>query len=199
MNICVYGASSSMLDDIFVDQGVALGKAMAERGHNLIFGAGGSGLMGAVARGVYAGGGESVGIVPSFFNVDGMLFEHCTEVIRTETMRQRKQTMEDRADGFIMTPGGMGTFEEFFEILTLKQLGRHVKPIAVLNTKGYYDTLLKMMDEAIDLQFMKPACKALYGVFENVGEVLDYMENYVPNVANIGSFKNVYDEDLVEA
>lgn len=193
MKICVYGASSHKLDDSFILAGEQLGKAMADRGHSLVFGAGGNGLMGAVARGVHAGGGESIGVVPTFFNVDGMLFDHCTQLIRTETMRERKQIMEDNGDAFIMTPGGIGTFEEFFEVLTLKQLGRHGKPIAILNTNGYYNTMLKMMEESMALHFMKDTCKALYGVFETVDEVLTYIEEYVPNSGNIGTFKNVYD------
>ena len=90
---------------------------MADRGHNLVYGAGGQGLMGAVARGVHEKNGNIVGVVPSFFNVDGVLFGDCNELIFTETMRERKQIMEDRSDAFIMTPGGIGTFEEFFEIL----------------------------------------------------------------------------------
>lgn len=193
MKICVYGASSHKLDSSFILAGEQLGKAMADHGHSLVFGAGGNGLMGAVARGVHAGGGESIGVVPTFFNVDGMLFDHCTQLIRTETMRERKQIMEDNADGFIMTPGGIGTFEEFFEVLTLKQLGRHAKPIAILNTNGYYDTLLKMMEESTDLHFMKPASKTLYGVFTDIDEMLTYFETYVPNEGDIGTFKNVYD------
>ncbi|MFI3312712.1 MAG: TIGR00730 family Rossman fold protein [Eubacteriales bacterium] len=195
MKICVYGASSHKLDAHFIEEGEKLGRAMVARGHSLVFGAGGNGLMGAVARGVHAGGGESIGVVPTFFNVDGMLFEHCTQLIRTETMRERKQIMEDNGDAFVMSPGGIGTFEEFFEVLTLKQLGRHAKPIAILNTGRYYNTLLAMMDEAMEQQFMKTSCKSLYGVFEDVDEMLTYIEEYVPNVGNIGTFKNVYDAE----
>ena len=114
MNICVYGASSNVIDKKYIEVTEELGRKMAERGHNLVFGGGANGLMGAAARGVYEKGGYIVGVVPTFFNVDGILFENCNEMIRTETMRQRKQIMEDRADSFIMTPGGMGTFEEFF-------------------------------------------------------------------------------------
>ncbi len=91
-----------------------LGKKLAERGHTLVlFGAGARGLMGAAARGASAGNGEIVGVAPTFFNVDGIIYGKCTELIRTETMRERKQIMEDRSDAFIMVPGGIGTFEEF--------------------------------------------------------------------------------------
>lgn len=176
MNICVYGASSNEIDRSYIEAGELLGKRMAKRGCGLVFGGGANGMMGAVARGVFSEGGTILGVAPSFFNVDGILFEHCTEMIYTETMRERKQTMEDNADAFIMTPGGVGTFEEFFEILTLRQLGRHEKPIGVLNTNGYYNDLLAMMQTAIDRGFLHEACKQIYGVYTNVDELLDYLE-----------------------
>ncbi len=180
MKICVYGASSQEIDRSFLEAGRALGAAMARRGHSLVFGAGDNGMMGAVARGVTEGGGTSVGVVPSFFNVDGVIYPHCTELIRTETMRERKQIMEDRADAFIMTAGGIGTFEEFFEILTLKQLGRHQKPIVVLNTNGYYDCMLGMMEEAVKANFVIPEVQKLYVVTEDVEGALDAVENDKP-------------------
>ena len=125
MNICVYGASSDAIDPRFLAAGEALGREMARRGHGLIFGGGGHGLMGAVARGMTQGGGSITGIAPRFFNVDGVLYDGCTEFLYTETMRERKALMESKADAFVMTPGGIGTYEEFFEILTLRQLGQH--------------------------------------------------------------------------
>jgi len=176
MNICVYGGSSGSIDKAFLDAGEALGAAMARRGHGLVFGGGTSGLMGAVARGVTAGGGACVGIVPSFFNVDGVLYDGCTELVYTDTMRQRKQLMEDRSDAFVMTPGGIGTFDEFFEILTLRHLGRHRKPIAVLNTAGYYDSLGALMDTVVRNRFMPRADLDLYRMFGGADALLDYLE-----------------------
>lgn len=114
MNICVYGAASDEIDKIYTAEAEKLGEKMAKCGHSLVFGGGAGGMMGAAARGIHKNGGNIIGVVPTFFNVDGILFEHCNEMIRTETMRERKQIMEDRADAFIMTPGGIGTFEEFF-------------------------------------------------------------------------------------
>ena len=130
MVICVYGASSDTIHPDFLKAGEALGAAMARRGHSLVFGGGGHGLMGAVARGVASGGGSITGVAPRFFNVDGVLFDGCTEFVYTDTMRERKAIMEERADAFLMTPGGIGTFEEFFEILTLRQLGGTTSPSA---------------------------------------------------------------------
>ena len=180
MNICVYGASSPDIDTAYFEAGETLGRAMAKRGHALVFGAGDNGLMGAVARGVTAGKGRVIGIVPSFFNVDGILYDKCDELIRTETMRERKALMEARSDAFVMTPGGIGTFEEFFEILTLKQLARHTKAIAVLNTRGYFDHMLAMMDKAIADGFVTASVGDLYFVTEDPDQALDYLETYVP-------------------
>lgn len=191
MTICVYGASSELIDREYITVTEELGRKMAKRGHSLVYGAGAQGLMGAVARGMYEEGGTIVGVAPSFFNVDGVLFENCTEMISTETMRQRKQIMEDRADCFIMTPGGIGTFEEFFEILTLKQLARHKKAIAVLNINGYYDAMEKMMQGAIDGKFMKPECRSLYKIFTDIDEMLDYLENYDDDFVDVSRMKNI--------
>lgn len=191
MNICVYGASSTALDKSYIEPTEELGRKMAKRGHGLVFGAGANGLMGAVARGAFENNGYIVGVVPTFFNVDGILFENCNELIRTETMRQRKQIMEDRADAFIMTPGGVGTFEEFFEILTLKQLARHKKAIAVFNINGYYDCMEEMMNNAIRQNFIREKCKELYKFFDDADEMLDYLENYKGEYADAEEMKAI--------
>jgi uncharacterized protein (TIGR00730 family) len=111
-----------------------LGRVLAQKGYTLVFGGGAQGLMGAAARGFKEMNGRIIGIAPTFFmNVDGVLYDQCSQFIYTETMRERKQLMEEHSDAFLVTPGGIGTFEEFFEILTLKQLGRHTKPILIYN------------------------------------------------------------------
>lgn len=176
MKICMYGASSTELENIYYEKAEEFGHAMAERGHGLVFGGGATGLMGAAVRGVFAAGGHSLGIAPTFFDKPGILFENCSEFIFTETMRERKQLMEDRADAFVMMPGGIGTYEEFFEILTLKQLGRNNKPIAVYNINGYYDLLVEMLRHTVDEKFMSAECLGLFGVFENAEALLDYLE-----------------------
>ena len=191
MNICVYGASSNKIDQSYIKHGEQLGRVIAERKHTLIFGGGANGLMGAAARGVYEKGGRIIGVAPGFFNVDGILFENCDELIRTETMRERKQKMEDLADGFIMTPGGIGTFEEFFEILTLKQLGRHQKPIAVLDTNGYYDSLVQMMQDAVEGEFMTESCLSLYGIFSSPEEAVKYIEESDTSAMPVSKCKNI--------
>ena len=120
-----------------------------------------------------------------------MLFERCTEFLYTETMRQRKEIMEQRSDAFVMAPGGIGTFEEFFEILTLKQLGQHNKPIAILNTCGYYNPMLKMLETAVTEGFMKRVCLSLYGVFDNPETLLEYVERYDACALDVRHLKNI--------
>ena len=142
MKICIYGASGDELAQEYFDAAQSLGRLIAEGGHSLVFGGGSRGLMGACARGALSRGGEIVGVAPRFFDEPGILFPGCSRFVFTETMRERKAVMEDLADAFVVLPGGIGTFEEFLETLTLKQLGRHDKPIAVLNTLSYYADLL---------------------------------------------------------
>ncbi|MCL2508701.1 MAG: TIGR00730 family Rossman fold protein [Oscillospiraceae bacterium] len=174
MNLCLYGASSNEIDQSYMDAAYSLGAEMAVRGFGLVFGGGAAGLMGAAARGMSSRNGVLVGVAPSFFNRPGVLYGSCTELILTETMRERKLIMEERSGGFIMTPGAIGTFEEFFEILTLKQLGRHGKPIAIFNVRGYFDGLVEVLNKAIDEKFMTPECGNLYRQFSEAGEMLDW-------------------------
>ena len=122
MNICIYGASSAKLAPVYYEKTEELGRMMGLRGHGLVFGGGATGLMGAAARGVDAHHGYILGIAPSFFDQPGVLYEHCSEFIFTETMRERKKLLEERSEATIVAPGGIGTYEEFFEILTLKSL-----------------------------------------------------------------------------
>ncbi len=178
MNICIFGASSTAIAKSYIHPVEELGLKLAAHGHHLVFGAGANGLMGAAARGVHKGGGKIIGVVPSFFNVDGVLFDQCDEMIFTETMRERKQIMEDRADAFVITPGGPGTLDEFLEVLSLKQLGRHNKPIAVLNIHGFYNDLKAQFISSADKLFMTYDCMKLFAFFDDVDKLLHYLEFY---------------------
>lgn len=189
MKLCIYGASSNAIDKSFLTAGEQLGQSIASGGHTVVFGGGAAGLMGAVARGAHCKNGEIIGICPSFFNVDGALFEHCTEMIYTETMRERKQLLEEMSDAFIITPGGIGTFDEFFEIYTLRQLGVHKKPIAIFNTNGYYDSLIDMLNNAIDKSFMPNTNMDLLFISDNPQEILNHIENYNPADYDAAQFK----------
>jgi len=148
-------------------------------------------MMGAPARGVFEKGGHILGIAPEFFeeNNPEVSFENCTEFIKTETMRERKRLLDESSDAFIVSPGGIGTFDEFFEILTLKQLGRHNKAIVILNINGYYDYMLKMMEVSIEKQFITRDCVELYKVVDTVDEALGYIESYDPTDIDLSKVK----------
>ena len=176
MNICLFGASSEEINKVYFEEVEKLGKMMAQRGHGMVFGGGKTGLMGAAIRGLSAADGTSIGIAPRFFDQPGVLFEDCTKFIFTDTMRERKQLMEDNSDAFIIVPGGIGTFEEFFEILTLKQLGRHNKPIAIFNINNYYDDINKIITKAADEGFLKKNHLNIFKISDDPSELLDYIE-----------------------
>ena len=189
MNVCLFGASSDRVAGAYKEAVEALGFAMAKQGHTLLFGGGASGMMGAAARGVFAGGGKIIGVSPSFFNVDGILFPDC-EMIYTDTMHERKVILREKADAFVITPGGVGTYDEFFEVLTLRQLGLHRKPIVLFNIEGCFEPLLRLLDESIAGGFMKENCRELYTVCTEVDAVLDAVERPADaGPEDIGSYK----------
>lgn len=178
MNICVYGAASSTIDKIYIEQGEALGELLAENNIGLVFGGGANGLMGACARGAYKKGGKITGVVPRFFNVDGVLFDKCTEIIFTDDMRERKRTMENLSDAFVVTPGGIGTFDEFFEIFTTQNLGMHHKPIVILNINGYYDSLLSVIKDCIHKGFVSEKALSRLIITKDIYEIIDRINNF---------------------
>ncbi len=162
MRICIFGASGNNIDPVYTERTFALGKKLAERGHTLIFGGGTNGLMGAAARGFTAGGGRIIGVAPRFFDLPGILYEACDEFVYPDSMRDRKKYMEDNADAFIVVPGGIGTYEEFFEVLTLKQLARHAKPIVLYNVKGFYNSLTALIRENTEAGFIRAQTETLF-------------------------------------
>ncbi len=184
MNICVYGAASSLIDKSYIADGEKLGEEMAKRGYALVFGGGGGGMMGAAARGIKKQNGTSIGVVPNFFREDGfpvdeVLFADCTEVIKCETMHERKKILRDKADLFIVTAGGIGTYDEFFEILTLKKLGRLNKEIIILNTNGYYDHIISMLSRTLEEKFMDQSVMDNFKVFDTVEDTMEYIDSLV--------------------
>ncbi|MCM1367866.1 MAG: TIGR00730 family Rossman fold protein [Roseburia sp.] len=185
MRICVFGAASAHIDDKYIKAVEELGAEIAARGHELVFGGGGSGLMGAVARGVKRGGGYIHGIVPSFFRDDGVeaLFDGADKMTYTDDMSERKRLMEELAEAYIIVPGGVGTLDEFFEILTLKQLGRHDKAIVVYNIDGYFDALESFMVRMADGRFVTRECKNMYAQAETAGDAIANIEDYTPTGA----------------
>lgn len=183
MKICIFGAASAHIDHDYIEKVEQLGEKLASRGHSLVFGAGATGLMGAAARGFKKGGGHIHGVIPEFFREEGVevIYYDCDKMTYTETMSERKAIMEDDADAFIIAPGGVGTFEEFFEVLTLKQLGRHNKPIAIFNINGYYDDLETFMQTVAERKFITFKCYELYSYFSEADGIVNYIEHYVPD------------------
>lgn len=192
MRICVYGAASPTIDKEYIEKVENLGREMVKRGHSLVFGGGANGLMGAAARGVKEEKGHILGVIPKFFRLEEVeaVCDFCDELIEPDTMRERKQIMEDNADAFIVVPGGIGTYEEFFEILTSKQLCRHNKPIAVYNIDDFYKEIDEAMRSAIDKTFIKENCLELYKMSEDLNEIFDYIEAPVKEIRTVKELKD---------
>ncbi len=192
MRICVYGAASPTIDEKYIKATEEMGEILAKRGHDLVFGGGGNGLMGAAARGFRKGSAHIIGVIPKFFQEEAVeeIYDACDELILPDTMRERKQLMEDAADAFVIVPGGIGTYEEFFEILTLKQLCRHHKPIVLYNLFGYYNELHATMLCAMEKEFIKDNCKELYCLTEDLDEVIRQLETTEHPEYTIKHFKN---------
>ncbi|OAQ40832.1 Rossman fold protein, TIGR00730 family [Pedobacter psychrophilus] len=154
-SLCVY-CGSNFNGDPHLKQAVEiLAKEMADNNIKLIFGGGSVGVMGLIADAILKNGGEAIGIIPQFLMDKEVGHKGLTEMIVTENMHQRKQKMADLSDGFLILPGGFGTLEEFFEVLTWLQLGLHKKAIGVLNVGGFYDFLFKQMDVMVEQRFLK--------------------------------------------
>lgn len=192
MRICVYGAASPTIDKEYMRKVEIMGREMVKRGHSLVFGGGGNGLMGAAARGVHSMGGYIFGVIPKFFKEETVeeICDFCDELIMPDTMRERKQIMEDNADAFIVVPGGIGTYEEFFEILTTKQLCRHNKPIAIYNIDGFYNEINDALKSAIRKNFIKENCMELYLLSDNLEEIFKYIESPAKKIRTVKELKD---------
>jgi uncharacterized protein (TIGR00730 family) len=176
MRICIFGAASNEIDAAYMDGTYALARALAERGHTLMFGGGANGLMGAAARGFTDGGGHIIGVAPGFFNVPGVLYEKCDAFVYTETMQERKKYMEDHSEAFIAVPGGIGTYEEIFEVLTLKSLGRHGKPIVLFNLNGFYNDLVRLLKDGVQKGFIRENVLPMIACTADIAEAVRLTE-----------------------
>lgn len=155
-NICVYCSSSTQIDDRFAPVAQSLGDGLAARDHALIYGGGTSGLMGVVARAMRNGGSSIVGVIPDKLkSIEGVARHTADELIVTETMSERKRIMYLRADAFVVLPGGFGTLEEFMEVLTLRQLAYHERPVVIVNHDGFYDPLLGFFEQLYAQNFSR--------------------------------------------
>ena len=174
-SVCVYSASSTKIADCYFRAARELGELLGHHGIRLVNGAGNLGLMRACADACLEAGGQVTGVIPRFMVEQGWQHPGLTELIETEDMRTRKQTMTRLSDGVIALPGGCGTLEELLEIITWKQLGLYLNPIVVLNTNGFYDPLLKMLNRAAEEHFMRPAHLDIWKVASTPTEAIDLL------------------------
>jgi hypothetical protein len=194
-SVAVYCSSSDDIDRRYFQDAEALGTALAEQGWRLVYGAGSVGLMGAVARATHAAGGKVYGVIPHALDRREVTYE-CDELLRVETMRERKALMEENADAFIALPGGFGTFEEILEVIVLKQLGYHDRSIVFVNTLNYWNPLIALFEETIRQHFARPTNRNLYKVVETPHEAIAYIANYYPQPAPDLEPAEVREEEL---
>ena len=174
-SVCVYSASSTKIADCYFRAARELGELLAHHGIRLVNGAGNLGLMRAYADACLEAGGQVTGVIPRFMVEQGWQHPGLTELIETEDMHTRKQTMARLSDGVIALPGGCGTLEELLEIITWKQLGLYLNPIVMLNTEGFYNPLLEMLEHAAEEHFMRPAHLDIWKVASSPAEALDLL------------------------
>lgn len=176
--IVVFCGSSPGTEKVFEEQAYALGKTLATRNIGLVYGGAKIGLMGAVADGALQNGGEAIGVLPHFLGSKEIAHENLTQLIMVDTMHQRKTRMNELADGVIALPGGFGTLEELFEMLTWGQLGLHPKPIGILNVNGFYDDLLSLVQTMTHKGFLKESHQKMLLTGNTIEELLLAMDTY---------------------
>lgn len=176
--LCVYCGSKTGVRDEYRAAAESFGRLMAERNIALVFGGGSIGVMGILADAVLEAGGRVIGVIPRFLSSKEILHPNLTETIVVESMHERKRQFEDLSDAFAALPGGLGTFEELFEILTWSQLGLHRKPVGVLNTTCYFDPLMAQIDLAVEEGFLKAAYRDLFIVETDPSALLDRLPAY---------------------
>ena len=174
MHVAVYCASSPSAAQLYGDVATRLGEEMARRGHTLVYGGGATGLMGVVARAAHAAGGHVIGVIPETLKArEGIAYDAADEMIVTETMSERKRIMFTQADAFVVLPGGIGTLEEFFEVLTLRALGYHDKPIVLVSTDGFFDDLVTFLDRLGREGLVRAADRERFAVVTTAEAALD--------------------------
>lgn len=178
--LCVFAGSNAGSQREYVTASQDLGLALVRRGVELVYGGGKVGLMGALADAVLAAGGRVYGVIPDALVAKEVAHAGLTELRVVTSMHERKAMMADLSDGFVGLPGGWGTLEEFFEVLTWAQLGIHRKPCGLLNVRGYFDGLLSFIDHSIEERFVRPENRPMVLTADSAGALLDQFEQYVP-------------------
>jgi uncharacterized protein (TIGR00730 family) len=176
LSICVFCASASGLDELYHDSARLLGKEIGRRGHRLVYGGGNVGLMREVAASVQDAGGEVFGAIPRSLVERELAYGPADELVVTETLRERKAEMDNRADAFVALPGGFGTMEELLEVLTLRQLNLHQRPIVLVNVNGFWDPFLAMVREMTAQGFAREGEGSLFDVATTAEEAIDLAE-----------------------
>ncbi len=184
MEICVFCSSSDNIDDVYFNSAAELGKIIGKKGHNLVYGAGKIGLMGKISVAVKQNGGAITGVIPETLNKKGITSEIDNVLIVTVDMHERKKIMFEKSNAFIALPGGFGTIEELLEVLTLKQLRYHKKPVVILNICGFYNDILKQFGVFFQQKFAKKEYASLYYVAENPKDAVRYIEDYKYKAVN---------------
>ncbi len=179
-SVCVFCGSSDGNDQAIVDVALELGKTLAANETTLVYGAAKIGIMGKVAQGALDNNGKVIGVIPEFLKLKEVVHLGLTELIVNNTMHERKMKMQEISDGFITLPGGFGTFEELFEIITWAQLGLHQKPIGLLNVNGFYDDLIAMLNTMVSKGFLKRDNLDLLLVDTTVTGLLTKMDSFKP-------------------
>lgn len=184
MKICVFASSSSLLHEMYATEAAELGRLMAIGGFEIIYGGGGIGLMGRLADSALESGGKVTGVIPGFMQDEGWGHKAISEMIITDDMHNRKKTMFGLADGIVALPGGIGTLEELTEAITLKQLGIYNGPVVILNTLGFYDLFLKMLDKMVSENFLRPQHRDIWTVAATPDDVISQLKNYGGWISN---------------
>ncbi|RQO41511.1 TIGR00730 family Rossman fold protein [Chryseobacterium sp. KBW03] len=177
-SITVFCGSSFGSHDIYKEQAFLLGQTLAKQDIQLVYGGSETGLMGTVANGALSENGKVIGVLPQFLQTKEIAHKNLTELIIVETMHERKTKMNELCDGVIVLPGGYGTLEELFEMITWAQLGLHKKPIGILNIDGFYDDLIKLIQTMVDKEFLKQVNKDMLLVSDTIEDLLEKMRNY---------------------
>lgn len=179
-SIAVFCGSSPGNDPKFSEEAYLLGKTMAGQGIRLVYGGAKRGLMGEVARGALEAGGLVTGVIPEFLKKEEVVHTGLTDLITTQNMHERKLILNEKADGFIALPGGFGTLEELFEIITWAQLGLHDKPVGILNVGGYYDHLFALLDHMVGQGLLRQNFREMLLEHENINELLNLLQTRKP-------------------
>ena len=176
--IAVFGASSGSMDQAYYDAAFEMGVRIARSGCAMLFGGGDTGVMGAAARGAHSEGGRVIGVIPEALNLPKIAYPECDELIVTPGMRERMERMCALSDGFCVLPGGFGTLYELFEILTLNQLRYILKPVAILNTRGYYEKMAGLFEVMYREHCARELCRRLYSIVDTPAQAMDVMTGW---------------------